>query len=299
MNLGRGVSGKKIAVFLLLSFSLVVSGVIVNRSASAQTVRVLFPSHLTATYRVGDFHSNIKATQILLNQTVCPVTVGGVGSQSRETEYFGFLTEQAVRCFQRFTGQTVDGTITPAFYAALLTAVRSGSAARRPVLQQQEQPRTPQRLPREERTQMPMEISYKRQTAPTVPAITELQMPKPQSKTQIQQRIQDITVLIGKVKAMLRQRLEESEQPPSVRVDQQSPESGSSIKSVPQGRQFGDRNSFASPLFPVDEGQRVTERRVVEPPITPTITPTKKHEPQPVRTSEDTVLIWLPSTYYR
>ena len=94
-----------------------------------ETVTITLPARVTATYSLGDTHEHIKAAQILLNQTSCPVAASGPGSPGRETIYFGPLTQRAITCFQRARRLPEDGTLTPRLYAALLSAVRAGAAA--------------------------------------------------------------------------------------------------------------------------------------------------------------------------
>ena len=153
LNQNSTIPGKVI----FLTVSVLVAGLLtvpMNSVAAQGTVRVLFPARITTTYTLGSTHNDIKAAQILLNQTLCPVTTASAnaGSQTRETEYFGGQTEQAVRCFQRFIGQAATGSITPALYSALLAAVQNGTAApgaagtqpiQQPIQQpvQEEQPR--------------------------------------------------------------------------------------------------------------------------------------------------------------
>ena len=96
---------------------------------SAKIVPVALPARVTATYSLGDTHKHVRAAQILLNQTSCPVTSSGPGSPGRETTYFGSLTQRAITCFQRARRLPEDGTLTPRLYAALLSAARAGAAA--------------------------------------------------------------------------------------------------------------------------------------------------------------------------
>ena len=94
-----------------------------------ETVTITLPARVTATYSLGDTHKHVRAAQILLNQTSCPVTSSGPGSPGRETTYFGSLTQRAITCFQRARRLPEDGTLTPRLYAALLSAARAGAAA--------------------------------------------------------------------------------------------------------------------------------------------------------------------------
>ena len=222
-----------------MTFSLLLTLSIAVPRVSAQTVRVLFPSHLTATYRIGDSHNSIKAVQILLNQTTCPIKTDGTGSQTRETEYFGSLTEQAVRCFQHLTGQITDGAITPAFYAALLTAVKTGSAAPRVVPQRQERPQTPQ----------------ERSTAPVLPVATESRVPEPRVDTQIQQqqiqqRIREIELLSEEIR---RQR-EKAEAAPPVGITEPTTQPIAKptalVETVPQRLQLDSNTDTFAPSLP-------------------------------------------------
>ena len=96
---------------------------------SAKIVPVALPARIAATCVLGDIHEHVRAAQILLNQTSCPVASSGPGSPGRETTYFGPLTQRAIICFQRTQGLPEDGTLTPRFYTTLLSAVRAGAAA--------------------------------------------------------------------------------------------------------------------------------------------------------------------------
>ena len=95
-------------------------------TGNPQTINIPIPASITATYSLGESHSDIKAAQILLNQTTCPVATTGAGSPGNETTYLGPLTQTALRCFQGQQGLTQDGILTPALYATIVTTVQAG-----------------------------------------------------------------------------------------------------------------------------------------------------------------------------
>ena len=115
-----------------LAYTAVDSPRISVRIASERSVPTI-PDGITGSYAaVGSVNEEVRAAQMLLNQTACPVAVSGVGSVGRETNYFGGLTRAAVVCYQHLRGVAADGVLTPALYADLYTAYHSkvGSGAR-------------------------------------------------------------------------------------------------------------------------------------------------------------------------
>ena len=98
-------------------------------TGNAQTIHIPIPAGITATYSLSDSHSDIRAAQILLNQTTCTVATTGAGSPGNETAYFGNLTENALKCFQGTQGLTQDGILTPALYQILLSVAQGGSSS--------------------------------------------------------------------------------------------------------------------------------------------------------------------------
>ena len=113
----------------------------------AETPRVTVPDRIAGTYILGDTHEHLKATQILLNQTSCPVAASGPGSPGRETTYFGSLTQRAITCFQRAQGRSEDGTLTPQLYSVLRSAVYPAAAEQTPVDDDQQEDRQPEETP--------------------------------------------------------------------------------------------------------------------------------------------------------
>ena len=100
--------------------------------STGDTMAVPIPARITATYRFGDTHEHIKATQILLNQTRCSVAFSGHGSIGKETPHFGRLTEQAVNCYRLFEDLKISGLITPLLYHILLADIQSRSVGTPP-----------------------------------------------------------------------------------------------------------------------------------------------------------------------
>ena len=266
--------GKGTTVFLfLILLSLPVGGIIAPQSVSAQTVRVLFPSHLTETYRVGDTHNTVKAVQILLNQTACPVTDSGAGSQTRESEHFGFLTEQAVRCFRHLTGQVANGTITPTFYATLLNAVKTGSVSR--AAPQQREPR-------------------EQSITPALPVATGSYTAEMESAVQRKQHIEKAKALIKEIRAKLQRRLKEIESRQPAAATEPTPvtviEPATPSLIFPQGMPERIQYSKSKPM-PTEEQKTADQTIKLIVPSVNTPKPTMSESP------EDVVFIKLPSVY--
>ena len=86
-------------------------------------------AEITGTYRNGDSSVEVKQAQILLNRTACQIgPAGSAGSAGNETEYFGSKTTTAIRCYQGLRGLTVNGTLTPSLYTALVGEVGAAPA---------------------------------------------------------------------------------------------------------------------------------------------------------------------------
>ena len=84
-------------------------------------------------FSTGDSDPFIQQVQRQLNTTTCIVAASGVGSAGQETEYFGSLTEAAVKCYQRqymgLTGSDITGVLDPATAAHLFGASSAGSSS--------------------------------------------------------------------------------------------------------------------------------------------------------------------------
>ena len=229
LNQNSTIPGKVI----FLTISVLVAGLLtvpISSVAAQGTVRVLFPARITTTYTLGSTHNDIKAAQILLNQTLCPVTTASAnaGSQTRETEYFGGQTKQAVECFQRFIGQAVTGSITPALYSALLSAVQNGTASPQVQLIQNQQP-----LPQE------------RQAAPeSAPTLTAPQLP-------LAPILPDLKPAVTPQVKVVEKAPEEYREPTPVRTFQQTTPPSVNI-TAPQMPQIQNTVQNTAPVFPFE-----------------------------------------------
>ena len=81
------------------------------------------PPAIANTFSFGITHPAVRVVQSLLNETSCLVSASGAGSLGSETDYFGFKTDAAIRCYQKLQGVPVDGILTPALYAVLVAPV--------------------------------------------------------------------------------------------------------------------------------------------------------------------------------